>query len=145
MASDKESTIPPSYRAEDNGPRLPVDGAPPAYTFPQTFVIGTKKTTGPLVTTSQLQGHLGLLRLFWELRQKVESNEDDRIPAFAKAMEPELRWAWFVALATDRFERWVKVDTKVAYGLPPIDVVMVWHAYLLNPGFAIPLYLRHEC
>ena len=34
------------------------------------------------------------------------------------------------------FERWCmtikKTDTE-GRGLPPIDVVMVWHAYLLNP------------
>jgi hypothetical protein len=38
-----------------------------------------------------------------------------------------------------RFERWSKtvkyapLDQFVNDNLPPIDVVMVWHAYLLNP------------
>ncbi|KZP11436.1 hypothetical protein FIBSPDRAFT_800291 [Athelia psychrophila] len=139
MTTNPDSAIPPSYRAQDTGPQpSQLDVPPPAYTFPETFKIGVRETTGPLVTTLQLQGHLGLLKLFWDLRQKVESNQDDRVPTFAKALEPELRWAWFVTLAMDRFERWVKTRTEnieAEYSQPPIDVVMVWHAYLLNPGW----------
>ncbi|KZP04393.1 hypothetical protein FIBSPDRAFT_767494 [Athelia psychrophila] len=109
-----------------------------AYTFPATFKIGHKETSGLLVTPAQLRGHLGLLRLFWDLRQRAESvDQDSRLPAFTKRMDPELRWAYFVTLAVDRFERWVKNmhADSVSFIFPPIDVVMVWHAYLLNPGW----------
>lgn len=144
MTTNPDSAIPPSYRAQDTGPQpSQLDVPPPAYTFPETFKIGVRETTGPLVTTLQLQGHLGLLKLFWDLRQKVESNQDDRVPTFAKALEPELRWAWFVTLAMDRFERWVKTRTEnieAEYSQPPIDVVMVWHAYLLNPGCVVLVF-----
>ena len=38
------------------------------------------------------------------------------------------------------FERWCKALKHVAFDsfledLPPLDVIMVWHAYLLNPGY----------
>lgn len=45
-----------------------------------------------------------------------------------------------------RFERWSKtvkyvpLDQFVKDSLPPIDVVMVWHAYLLNPLW-VSIYL----
>ncbi|KZP09959.1 hypothetical protein FIBSPDRAFT_900099 [Athelia psychrophila] len=38
----------------------------------------------------------------------------------------------------DRFERWVKAmwyNVAVGESLPPLNVAMVWHAYLLNPGW----------
>jgi hypothetical protein len=88
---------PPSYTAN-----VPQDGLPPAYTFPTTFTIGSGRTQAPLVTPEQLKGHLGLLRQFYELREIVEAGKDDRLPAWAKQLEPERRWAWFVALAAER-------------------------------------------
>ncbi|KZV60866.1 hypothetical protein PENSPDRAFT_564730, partial [Peniophora sp. CONT] len=53
------------------------------------------------------------------------------------------RWTWFVHLAVERFDRWIRqvprtssrgVDSPWnADDAPPLDVWMVWHAYLLNP------------
>ncbi|KAF8202036.1 hypothetical protein K438DRAFT_1491970, partial [Mycena galopus ATCC 62051] len=52
---------------------------------------------------------------------------------------PDQRWAWFVGLSVERFEKWCKAlrPHHVAKGLalPPLDVLMVWHAYMLNPGW----------
>jgi hypothetical protein len=76
--------------------------ANPSYTFPTTFSIGGTKTQGPLVTPEQLKSHLALLGLFYNFREAVEAGKDDRLPAWAKQLEPERRWAWFVALATER-------------------------------------------
>ena len=89
---------PPSYTAN-----VPPDGPPPAYTFPTTFTIGTGKTQAPLVTPEQLKGHLGLLRLFYNLRETVEAGKDERLPDWARELEPERRWAWFVNLAAERY------------------------------------------
>jgi hypothetical protein len=89
---------PPPYSA--NVPQL--DGPPPGYTFPTTFTIGNAKTGRPLVTPEQLKGHLGLLRLFYKLRETVEAGNDDRLPPWARQLEPERRWAWFVSLAAER-------------------------------------------
>lgn len=144
MASEDSISYPlppPSYPANNHGAQS--YSSPPAYTFPQLFRIGHKQTSGPLVTAAALHSHLGLLRHFWNLRQAVESGQDARIPAFALAPEPGLRWAWFVTLAVDRFERWVKgmrYNYAVDESLPPIDVAMVWHAYLLNPGYVVGLF-----
>lgn len=43
---------------------------------------------------------------------------------------------------TPSFERWcgpgaIPSTNIQSYRLPPVDVVMVWHAYLLNPGYAV--------
>ncbi|KAG0707493.1 hypothetical protein DFH29DRAFT_895981 [Suillus ampliporus] len=106
------------------------------YDMPQTFKVGTK-TTEPLVLPGQLLGHLKLLHLFFAMRQKVEEG-DTRFPDLARQMSPEKRWAWFVSLAVERFERWCGAITPTnieSYCLPPVDVIMVWHAYLLNPGW----------
>jgi hypothetical protein len=47
----------------------------------------------------------------------------------------------------ERFERWCYslsasfklslVPSEIEKELPPLDVLMVWHSYLLNPGFVI--------
>lgn len=94
----EDSTAPPTYISE-----IPkAEGAPPEYTFPTTFLIGGKKTDGPLVTVEQLKGHLGLLRLFHNLREQVVAGKDDQFPAWTKEVEEDRRWAWFVALAAER-------------------------------------------
>ncbi|OAX30964.1 hypothetical protein K503DRAFT_669727, partial [Rhizopogon vinicolor AM-OR11-026] len=54
--------------------------------------------------------------------------------------DSEKRWVCFVNLAVERFEKWclsIKSSDTVEQRLPPIDVTMVWHSYLLNP--------RQEC
>lgn len=49
---------------------------------------------------------------------------------------------------SDRFERWIKSldNINLAYRsrgfLPPLDVIMVWHAYLLNPGYVDGHFLQ---
>ncbi|KAG5642978.1 hypothetical protein DXG03_001826 [Asterophora parasitica] len=68
------------------------------------------------------------------------------------------RWVWFVGLAVDRFEKWCqsfqslplaaegdcppesekseRLNEAVATDhLPPLDVLMVWHSYMLSPGW----------
>lgn len=78
------------------------NGLPDTYAFPSTFSIGNKQTLAPLVTPEQIKGHLGLLRLFQCLRETIEAGEDDRLPDWSIQMEPERRWAWFVALSVER-------------------------------------------
>ncbi|GJN86593.1 hypothetical protein PLIIFM63780_010174 [Purpureocillium lilacinum] len=61
----------------------------------------------------------------------------------------KLKWTWYLELAAGRFLVWaVAVDRAVSASasqgsdkadvplphLPPLDVLMVWHAYLLNPA-----------
>ncbi|KAJ7134285.1 hypothetical protein C8R44DRAFT_609591 [Mycena epipterygia] len=109
----------------------------PPYSAPTSFTIGPH-TTGPFVSTRQLKEHLVLLDAFAELKTKVDALSDGEIPHMPSA---ERRWAWFVGLAVERFENWCKAlrfsdaEREFETVLPPIDVLMVWHAYLLNPGW----------
>ncbi|KAJ6555800.1 hypothetical protein B0H19DRAFT_1151153 [Mycena capillaripes] len=110
----------------------------PPYNAPTAFTIGCH-TTGPFVRTQQLKEHLALLHAFADLKTKVEALADGEIAQMPS--DTERRWAWFVGLAVERFEKWCKAlrrsDAEVEFEtvLPPIDVLMVWHAYLLNPGW----------
>lgn len=112
--------------------------------------------------TGSIVCHLKLLEAFYCMRQKVESLKSlfatsDMDENIAK----ERRWAVFVSRAVDRFEKWwnclvveslepelLKVSNDKSKmpsrcpprgkliepnKLPPLDVLMVWHAFLLNP------------
>ncbi|KAJ4291339.1 hypothetical protein N0V88_006347 [Collariella sp. IMI 366227] len=53
------------------------------------------------------------------------------------------KWSYFLALAVARFEKWAHKATQFVIKrdgtelellyLPPLDILMVWHAFLLNP------------
>ncbi|KAG1765635.1 hypothetical protein EDD22DRAFT_774772 [Suillus occidentalis] len=106
----------------------------PQYTLPETFNIG-RFSTRHLVRPDQLKAHLQLLAAFSHLKQRVVASES--IIAGLES-DSEKRWVWFVNLAVERFERWcltIKQSDIVEQRLPPIDVTMVWHAYLLNPSW----------
>lgn len=103
------------------------DQPPPAYptTLPDSFPIGRRSTT-PLVTVEDLQAHLRVLGAFHALRLQVRE---------AGASDPDGAWAVFLARAVHRFHKWV-VSVRPQHGggfapMPPIDVLMVWHSYLL--------------
>jgi len=65
------------------------------------------------------------------------------LPPLISELDGEQRWSWFVNLAVERFQRWVEnlsppsklntLEKFVRRNLPPLDVWMVLHAYLLNP------------
>nr|GAT45567.1 predicted protein [Mycena chlorophos] len=107
-----------------------------------TFHVGGKETR-PFVTVDQLKDHLALLHAFADLRARVEdtSAEDLGIEYFPPESEKERRWSVFVGFAVERFERWClaltakETESGIAAILPPLDVLMVWHTYLLNPGW----------
>ncbi|KAG2335695.1 hypothetical protein BDR05DRAFT_1006548 [Suillus weaverae] len=105
---------------------------PPQYTLPETFNIG-RRSTQHLIHPDQLKAHLQLLAAFSHLKQRVVASES--LIAGLES-DSEKRWVWFVNLAVERFERWcltIEQSDIVEQRLPPIDVTMVWHAYLLNP------------
>jgi len=150
---------PPEYRdgtagpSEPNAPSYEASGAnlstansgfsisdapPPDYALQSNFKIGKDLTPKPLVSAAQLQLHLDLLRAFKELRTRVETG-DNGFPDVVQSLEPERRWLWFLELAAARFQLWTEnltSETKedfFASGIPPLDVWMVWHSYMLNP------------
>ncbi|KAK7442079.1 hypothetical protein VKT23_016355 [Stygiomarasmius scandens] len=140
-------------------------GQPPAYSNPQndsvsstpsssqclptSFTVGSKLTL-QLVSVAEIQGHLTLLNAFAEFKAIVDSllGEHASEHVSVSSLMPEDKekcWAWFVGLAVERFERWCKAledsdaevdeDTFLSKVLPPVDVLMVWHSYLLNPAW----------
>ncbi|KAG5636119.1 hypothetical protein H0H81_009051 [Sphagnurus paluster] len=128
LAQPSSSSEPPSYPAND---------PPPSYDFPETFTIGQKRTVRPLVSSQQVKGHLALLHAFVMLRTEIDTLDDNTLPFIPT--DTDRRWAWFVGLAVERFSLWCgsltsgdSRKTAVEF-LPPVDVLMVWHAYMLNP------------
>ena len=133
----------PSYEPEGAGahglfvPSLGIDDK-----LPNHFRIGKQYTT-PLIQCSDLQAHLILLGAFHRLREEVRSHKG----AEDFPLTPNERWAVYLERAAHRFERWVTrmigddgdvADTTADHPLlpnqiPPLDVTLVWHSYMLNP------------
>ncbi|TFY63748.1 hypothetical protein EVJ58_g3067 [Rhodofomes roseus] len=133
-------------------------------TFPPAFLIGPNTITTPLVGLDYVKGHLRLLGAFATLSKRVQLCPEEDLPQLARGLDsiPEAprRWAWFVYLAVERFRLWVNcvtankdIEAWVTMEIPPLDVLMVWHAYMLNPTLDDPTggmqktvyaYLRSE-
>ncbi|KAG8754223.1 hypothetical protein FRC11_006772 [Ceratobasidium sp. 423] len=107
---------------------------------PPTLIINGK-ITGPfdLITVHEVKAHLVFLGAFTRLRAEVKSQKGVDV----RGSTDEL-WATYLARAVDRFAAWVSkglpadLDASNARVLnedevPPLDVLMAWHAYLLNP------------
>ncbi|KAH9930329.1 uncharacterized protein B0H18DRAFT_1117014 [Fomitopsis serialis] len=114
--------------------------------FPPAFLIGSHTITQPLVDITYVKAHLSLLGAFKALEQRVETCLEDDLPVLARGLDSteqkSRRWVWFVCLAVERFHRWAKCATAnqdteswVHAEAPPLDVLMVWHAYMLNPAW----------
>ncbi|OBZ74115.1 hypothetical protein A0H81_06465 [Grifola frondosa] len=127
---------PPSYSTE-----FDISTPPPAYNAPVAYKIGSSTLSSPLVDVHQLKAHLSLLRAFRALRIAIEAGEGVHLPELVIPLDGAHRWAWFVGLAVDRFQAWVStvqvttLNDWIRNELPPLDVLMVWHAYMLNPGW----------
>ncbi|GJN92341.1 hypothetical protein Rhopal_005371-T1 [Rhodotorula paludigena] len=128
------SDRPPSYRtvAEDAAP------PPPFVEFPTTYTVGTNRLGNEtaFVTVDELVLHLRLLGAFRKLRETVEAGGTGSI---ADHLEPKARWAVFVHVAVWRFECYLSLYETGALAdlvVPPVDVALVWHTYMLNPMYA---------
>ncbi|KAI0683785.1 hypothetical protein BC835DRAFT_1422968 [Cytidiella melzeri] len=121
--------------------------------------IGKQPVLTPLVSLPQVKAHLSLLRAIKDLRRTVEEGTDERFPEYVKMLQPAQRWIWMVGLAIERctetplsissppsslgriirFMKWIKTVQPTQLSawledqLPPLDVLMVWHTYMLNP------------
>ncbi|RLV88125.1 hypothetical protein JA9_002680 [Meyerozyma sp. JA9] len=119
-------------------------------------------------TTSEVETHLKLLKSFEVLRRTVVPNFSDPDSSGPKD------WQVFVTNAARRFiiyvsalkvymaeapevypldegSMWVKESTKnqrhisiMASHLPPLDVVMVWHSFALNPKAFYDTFVRNN-
>ncbi|SJL02729.1 uncharacterized protein ARMOST_06065 [Armillaria ostoyae] len=139
--------VPPSNSARPSGGKES-DTSSPSYELPYPLFIGRRAIQTPFVSISQLKGHLCLLKHFTSFKERVEGIDHSKYRDAPK--DRERRWSWFVGLAVERFERWCKEltsDDKMNFAdqcLPPVDVIMVWHAYLLNPARYSEDSLRKE-
>lgn len=134
MASFGQLGPPSSSSAPPEG----TEQLPPSYTeypteLPTTFPIG-KHEVPPLVNVTDLQAHLRLLGAFDRLKFIVEHPVDGLPPGIRR----EHLWLLFLNRAVHRFEIFMSAtwsgDVVVASteaSMPPLDVLMVWHTYLL--------------
>lgn len=161
LSSTSLSSAPPSYQANSNDLTLDfspshrfasISPSGNASSRPSSshssrisFTIGRKQTLA-LVNPSDLKAHLVILRAFHRLREDVYFATRSTVPS---PNDATLRQAWevFLARAVWRFELWLKhviarpIRDSIYAGpvnawmnpheIPPIDVVMVWHSYLL--------------
>jgi hypothetical protein len=102
--------------------------------LPVTFPIG-KKNVQPLVSVLELQSHLRLLGAFDRLKESVV---EQHLP---DGMDKEQAWVVFVNKAVHRFytllqASWPEgcVVASSEMTMPPLDVILVWHSYLLVGG-----------
>ncbi|KAF9461936.1 hypothetical protein BDZ94DRAFT_769324 [Collybia nuda] len=141
MNSSSSPPTYPQYSLRWNGDEFDL-APPPGYYFPSHFQIGMWSTEA-LVNVSNVKSHLVLLHAFATLRLMVDSLEQSSMPVWLDKMPEDKgkRWAWFIGRAVERFDRWCNalepVDgiKRLEDVLPPLDVIMVWHSYMLNPGW----------
>jgi len=134
MSSAGQVGLPSTSSAPPEGSEQP----PPAYAeypteLPTTFPIGEHEVP-PLVNVTDLQAHLRLLGAFDRLKYTVQHPEDGPPPG----MQREHLWILFLNMAVQRFEAFMSatwpnnaVVASTEATMPPLDVLMVWHTYLL--------------
>ncbi|KAG8694514.1 hypothetical protein FRC08_008440 [Ceratobasidium sp. 394] len=153
-----DSGLPPPYDSSDDittsasgdPPWAPASNPPafdagivPGYdtTTPSKLYNIGKLSTLPLVTIAEVKAHLLLLGAFEQLRRKCEEADLVDVQKKLPPLHREAKWPLFLERARERFDLWV---AKVVNGrpertclwheeIPPLDVVLMWHAYLLNP------------
>lgn len=118
MTSHEDQAPPPSY------------GAYPTE-LPATFAIG-KRDVPPLVNVTELQAHLTLLGAFEKLKRDILLGDTE-----VTRRSKDEAWVVFVNRAVHRFYKLLETPwptTIVASSettMPPLDILLVWHSYLL--------------
>ncbi|PVF99605.1 hypothetical protein CPB86DRAFT_282277 [Serendipita vermifera] len=101
--------------------------------LPDHLPIG-QNNVRPLVNVAELQAHLKLLAAFYELKREVQGQKDG-----VAVDDNDQAWLVFVNRAVHRFFAWTSAKWNLSSPglspdmMPPLDVMMVWHTYLLNP------------
>ncbi|GAA5823896.1 hypothetical protein JCM11251_003338 [Rhodosporidiobolus azoricus] len=135
--SSVASERPPSYHEVDPTPSS--SASPPPFSpsgLASSPSLGSPAESQPaFVSVEHLKQHLLLLAAFKHLRDRVEADQD--VPDTLKTLKPEQRWAVFVAMAVWRWELYVTQiagrDDRKHFFVPPLDVILVWHTFQLNP------------
>ncbi|KAF8757102.1 EXS protein [Rhizoctonia solani] len=136
---------PPGYH-ESTSPTRTVAREPPSYEpdpalpLPTTFKVG-KSYTPPLISVSSVRNHLSVLECFATLKRNVE-NAQPILTSEPLELDPEIKWAIYRSSQPPRGE----VVELTNEEIPPIDVLLLWHAYLLNPvGYYEDCESRYPC
>jgi hypothetical protein len=83
-------------------------------------------------TAAQCAVHLMLLETIICLKSKVEQW------GASKALDSETSWQYYLSLGSARFaifsDLMQREKSSCWNGIPPLDILMVWHAFMLNPG-----------
>ena len=98
---------PPQYTAPSTSTPDDCSSPPPYYPGEIPLPVGGDAPNDSFVTAAQLKAHLGLLRAFRELKDRVtnlEANQDvrNKLPQLAQELAPQDRWTWFLELALER-------------------------------------------
>lgn len=138
-----DSEAPPSYDTSESSSSHPLWSPSQGIDDELPAVVQINNNSGaPLVRPSELQAHLVLLGAFHRLREEVRTQKGIKVDI---QMSPDNAWAVFLQRAVYRFDAWVEKIIGNVVGsmelqrvlapqeLPPLDVIMVWHTYLLNP------------
>ncbi|KAH7093904.1 hypothetical protein BKA62DRAFT_775752 [Auriculariales sp. MPI-PUGE-AT-0066] len=126
--------LPSSLSHSGETQRLPVeqllhDGA----TLPPKFRVGDK-STAPVVTLDEVEAHLRILGAFNHLKTRVALAQENFGQSRETVAQLNATEAWIVFLcrAVHRFDKWLR-SSPAEGSTPPLDVLMVWHSYMLNP------------
>jgi hypothetical protein len=139
----------------------PVIPSPEIFGFPQDGGASSPVSSFRLPDPSECAAHLELLETFFVLRQRILRSEAlDSVMGTEPVRETrtghngdtktfkddklwerrQAKWPIFVEFAVVRFLEWSKPLALAVPGgvprsfpLPPLDVIMVWHALMLNP------------
>lgn len=116
---------------------------PPHYTefatdLPRSFPIGNEQVA-PVVNITEIQAHLRLLAAFDKLKLEVISQappHDDGREVLADDSTKDRLWVTFCYRAVYRFDAFMRAPWAAFPGwseasILPLDVIMVWHSYLL--------------
>ena len=112
--------------------RSEVELEPPGYgtTLPTSFRIG-RSDTAPVVRVEEVQAHLKILGAFSRLKTRVSLAQET---VSENRLEPDAAWTVFLCRAVHRFEKWIQsrpMSKPVPWAVVPLDVLMVWHSYML--------------
>ncbi|KAF4978767.1 hypothetical protein FZEAL_4912 [Fusarium zealandicum] len=71
------------------------------------------------------------------LEQLSLIKEDAAVWAIRNAIAPEATWRFYVNKGVERMIRWFEGSSELRFGLdavvPPLDVILMWHAFLQDP------------
>jgi Glycine-rich domain-containing protein-like len=97
--------------------------------------------TSPSVSIENIHDHILLMQAIHKLQEKIQPGLGTTPfdPKYSAPL-PSASMAGFLHSAVQRFGAWIDAKQKVEPSaplsqehIPPLDVLMIWHAYMLSP------------